>query len=107
MLDKSNNILEQENYFDGYKEKAKELLQGKKEEIDIDELFFKVFQSEHGQKLIEIFKNRFLLPGFVHPATDNADRLSLYYEGFKEAFRMIINSVDSYKLRIDSESKDK
>lgn len=103
-MKEENEYLKQEDYFAGYKEKIAEL----KEQpglVELDMLCYMVFQSDDGKKLLNEFVERYLLPGFVNPAHANAKEAALYYEGFKEAFRLIRGSVKAHQQRIDAERK--
>jgi hypothetical protein len=102
MTVKRNELLEPENYFEGYQEKIEEL-KNRPEAIELDKLFYLVFQTEDGKHLLEIIKERYLMPGFVNPNNPNAANGALYYEGFKEAFRMILGSIRAHSHRIEAE----
>lgn len=103
MSEKLNTILEPENYSEGYNKKIEEL-KNNKEFVELDKLHYYVFHTENGNKLLEEYKNRFLIPGFVNPNVPHCDKASLYFEGFKEAFRVILNSVKAHEQRIEAES---
>jgi hypothetical protein len=104
MSEKPNDILAQENYSAGYNEKIEEL-KNNKEFVELDKLHYYVFHNDSGKKLIEEYKNRFLIPGFTNPNVSHCDKAALYFEGFKEAFRLILNSVKAHEQRIEAENK--
>lgn len=102
MSEKGNPFLEQEDYFEGYKKKIDELKQ-RPDVVELDKLCWHVFKTEDGTKLINEFVERYLIPGFVNPGAHNPGEAALYYEGFKEAFRLIRGSVKAHQQRIDAE----
>lgn len=104
MSEETNPYLQQEDYFEGYKRKIEELKQ-RPDVVELDKLCFLVFQSEDGKKLLNEFTERYLLPGFVNPAMDNSGGAALYYEGFKEGFRLIRGSIRAHQQRIDAEKQ--
>lgn len=60
--------------------------------------------SEDGNKLLELLKDRFIFPSSPGPMSESYAYSCIYYEGFREAFRQLINCVDSYKKRMDAEA---
>lgn len=104
MKKEGNPILEPENYYDGYQQKIDELKQ-KPEAMEFDKLCYYALElSEDGKKLIQFVTDRYLIPGFANPNIVNAGENALYYEGFKEAFRMLRNSIKSHLQRIEAEN---
>jgi hypothetical protein len=101
-MSENNPYLQQEDYFEGYKKKIDEL-KSRPDVVELDKLCYLVFQGEDGKKLLNEFTERYLLPGFVNPSHPNAGEASLYYEGFKEAFRLIRGSIRAHQQRIDAE----
>jgi hypothetical protein len=102
MTEETNPFLQQEDYFEGYQKKIDEL-KHKPDVVELDKLCFMVFQSEDGKKLLNEFVERYLLPGFVNPGAANPGMAAIYYEGFKEAFRLIRGSINAHKQRIEAE----
>jgi len=102
-MTKPNPFLEPENYFEGYKDSIDKLKQNP-EVVEIDKLCYLVFRTEDGQKLLNEFTERFIIPGFVNPIVPHASNAALFYEGFKEAFRMIKKCITSHEQRIKAES---
>ena len=103
-MSEENPYLAQEDYFDGYQKKIDEL-KHRPDIVELDKLCYLVFQTENGKLLLNEFTERYLLPGFVNPSHQNASAASLYYEGFKEAFRLIRGSVKAHQQRIEAEKK--
>jgi hypothetical protein len=103
-MSENNPYLQQENYFDGYQKSIDEM-KNRPEVVEIDKLCYFVFEAnEDGKRLLEAFTERFLIPGFINPASPGVEHAAIYYEGFKEAFRMIRNCVNSHKQRIVAEN---
>lgn len=102
MSDEKNPYLQPEDYFDGYQKKIDEL-KTRPDVVELDKLCFMVFSTDDGKKLLEQFVERYLLPGFVNPGAGNPGEAALYYEGFKEAFRLIRGSVKNHEQRIEAE----
>lgn len=102
-MNNENPFLKQENYFEGY-QKSIDDMKYRPELIEFDKLCYSVFKSKDGKKLMEMIVERFLLPGFVDPSAKNPGDAALYFEGFKNAYRILKNCVQSHELRIKSES---
>lgn len=102
MSEETNPFLQQENYFEGYQEKIA-ALKHRPDVVELDKLCFLVFHSEDGKKLLNEFVERYLIPGFVNPQVNNAGEAALFYEGFKEAFRLIRGSIKAHEQRIEAE----
>jgi hypothetical protein len=104
MTDETNNpYLEPENYYKGYQDSI-DGLKNKPELVEMDKLCYFVFNTDDGKKLMDEITERFLIPGFIHPNGQNIEASAVYFEGFKEAFRMIRNCIRSHKQRIEAES---
>ena len=72
--------------------------------VDFEKLCYQLFENELGKKYWEFVTERFLLQGFVDPASPAAPHMGVYYEGFKEGFRMSLRAIKSHKNRIAAES---
>jgi hypothetical protein len=97
----SNPYIEPQNYYENY-----ESTQSGQQDIALDELCWHVFNiNEDGKKLLEIMKNRFLIMPTPGPVNENYPHMCVFYEGFREAFRQIIASVDGYQRKKDHEAK--
>lgn len=101
-MSENNPYLQQEDYFEGYQKKIDEL-KTRPDVVELDKLCYMVFQTDDGKKLMEQFVERYLLPGFVNPGAASPGHAALYYEGFKEAFRLIRGSVKAHEQRIEAE----
>ena len=104
MSEETNPFLQQEDYFDGYQKKIEEL-KHRPDVVELDKLCYLVFSSEEGKKLMNEFVDRYLMPGFVNPGAPHPGQAALYYEGFKEAFRLIRGSVKAHQQRIEAEKQ--
>lgn len=102
-MSEKNPYLEPENFYEGY-QKSIEELRNKPEAIELDKLCYYVFSTEDGKKFLNEVTERFLIPGFINPQSPNLGESAIYYEGFKEAFRMIRNCLRSHEQRIQAES---
>lgn len=103
MSEKKNPFLEQENYFEGYQDSINNL-KNNPDLVEIEKLCYLVFSTDDGKKLLETFMERYVIPGFINPNTANPGDAALYYEGFKESFRMIRSCIKSHDQRIKAES---
>lgn len=96
-----NQYISPENFYEQYQTAQPE----RTHTVQLDELCWDVFNSDNGRKLLEIFKERFIMPGTPSQINDNYDKACMYYEGFREAFRQIIGSVQGYQIRKDEEAR--
>lgn len=103
MTQETNPFLEPENYYKGYQESI-DNLKNKPESVELEKLCYFVFSTEDGKKFLNEVTERFLIPGFIHPNGQNIQYAAVYYEGFKEAFRMIRNCIKSHEQRIQAEN---
>ncbi len=106
MTDERNNLIEPENYYEGYNESARKLAASQEQDVSLDELCFRVLGvSEDGKKLLEMFKQRYIYPSVPCPLGANYESAAVYYEGLREGFRQVISMVEGFKLRKDYEAK--
>lgn len=102
-MTEKNPYLEPENFFEGYQDSINDL-KNNPDSVELEKLAFFVFSTDDGRKFLEEVTERFIFPGFINPHNANAGESALYYEGFKEAFRMIRNCIKSHEQRIKAES---
>lgn len=102
MTEETNPYLQQENYFEGYQKKIDEL-KHRPDVVQLDMLCYMVFSTEDGKRLLDQFVERYLMPGFVNPNSNDPGQAALYYEGFKEGFRLIRGSIKAHQQRIEAE----
>ena len=97
-----NPYLQPENYAAGYQENI-EKLKNNPAIIEMDRLCYEVFNTPSGKKLMEIFKERFLIPAIVDRGADNYKELIIWADGFKDFPRMLIQYITSHEQRIKAE----
>lgn len=96
---KDNPYIDAESPFDGYTDSINEL-RNQRKFIEFDRLCNAVLTTPDGKLLVEELQKRYLMPGFVNPASSQATNIALYYEGFKAAFRLIIDCSNAHDERI-------
>ena len=102
----SNPYLEPENYYDGYRDSI-EKMKHHPEYVEFDKLCHMLFNTSDGKEFIKEIDKRCLLPALCTPMAPNYKELVIYMDGFKEAFRMIKNAINSHEQRIKAESEPK
>lgn len=99
-----NPYIEPENPYQQYNESIQKL-KNNPEVIEFDKLCYELFgESVQGKKFIEVIKNRYLIPTLTNRNDTNFANTCIYVEGFREAFRLLINSVESHSQRIKAET---
>jgi hypothetical protein len=102
---RKNDLIEPENYLDGYKQSMEEH-KGDSDATRLDKLCYQVFnKSPEGKLLLEYLKERFIVPAFVPVGAPSYSEQVIFYEGFKEAYRLIFRSIESHQQRINAEDK--
>lgn len=100
-----NPLLEPENYLEGYNKSINDL-KNNPEVIEFDKLCYEVFEaSEMGRKFIEFATNRFIIGSQITKGNPTYQLDVIWQEGFRDAYRMIMNHVQSHKQRIKSGAK--
>jgi len=95
-----NPLLEQENYMEGYNDSINDL-RNDPQVIAFDKLCYEVFEaSEMGKKFLEFAIDRFIVHSQVTKGCDNYAQDVIWQEGFRDAYRMILNHVRSHQQRI-------
>ena len=99
-----NKYIEPENYWAGYQESIKEF-RNNPELVAFDKLCYELFEmNELGRKFIEIVKERYLIPSLASLQSVNYQHCVIWADGFKEAYRTIINASRSHGQRILAET---
>lgn len=81
-----------------YREKARD---GHKEAEQLQSLCWEVFiVSPAGKKLMEIYMERFVIPAKFLPTDAAADKLAMYWEGYKDAIRGMKDNGLAHMRRI-------
>lgn len=102
-IDENNPYLKQENYFEGY-QKSIDQLKNNPQIIKFDKLCYEVFEAnEVGKEFIKFAKERFLINSQIVRGNPNFQLDVIWQEGFRDAYRMILNHIESHKQRIRSE----
>jgi len=97
-----NPILEQENYAKQYQENI-EALKHKPEIVELDKLCYEVFHiSEPGRRLLEICKERWLIPALANKSSPTYKDEVIWAEGFKELIRFFLSSIIAHEQRIQA-----
>lgn len=101
----NNPYLNQENYFEGYNQSI-ENLKNNPEVIAFDKLCYEVFEAnEMGKRFLEFAKNRFIVHSQISRGNPSYATDALWQEGFRDAYRMILQSVISHQQRIIAGTK--
>jgi hypothetical protein len=97
-----NPFMEPEDYLAGYKENI-DKLKNQPESIAFDKLCYEVFEAQEiGKKFLEFATNRFLIHSQIAKGNPTYQLDVIWQEGFRDAYRMIINHVQSHKQRIEA-----
>lgn len=100
-----NELIEPENFFAGYEQSMQEARMNP-DVIEFDKLCFNVLgMTEDGKALLELFKERFIIPATPCALNGPYQNACIYYEGYRDAFRMIIASVKGYTQRKNHEAE--
>ena len=101
----SNPFLQQENYFSGYDESILEH-RNNPEVVAFEKLCYETFEgSEFGKKFLEFAKFRFLINSQIQRGTRTYKTDVIWQEGFRDAYRMILQCVQSHHQRIIAGAK--
>lgn len=100
-MQEKNPYIEPQNYYEDYR-----IPETSNKEVQLDELCWHVFNTEDGKKLLEIMKTRFIGMATPGPVNENYAHMCVFYEGYREAFRQIIGSIQSYQIRMDQKAKE-
>lgn len=74
--------------------------------IEMDALCWHVFSTTDGQKLLELFKNKFIYQATQSSISESYSTACVYMEGYRAAFRYLVEMVNSYQSRKDHEGKE-
>ena len=97
-----NPYLQQENYLEGY-QKSVEELKNKPAIIEFDKLCYELFEmNETGKRFLELATERYLIQSLAGRGNATYQIDVLWAEGFKDAFRLFLNCVNSHKQRIQA-----
>lgn len=96
-----NPFIKPEDFLAGYQDSI-EALKNNPELISLDKLCYEVFSDEQGKKFLEVIKERYLIPSIVSRDTPNYAHMVIWADGFKDAFRMILQHIMSHEQRIQA-----
>ncbi len=69
--------------------------------LEYERLCYEAFlASADGKALLEQFKERYHCAPLVDPYNPNAEKLALFFEGFREAFRGLEMAAKNHQTRI-------
>ena len=81
-----------------YREKSNE---GRQEIEQLQSLCWEVFiVSAAGKKLMEIYMEKFVMPSKFSPTDISADKLAMYWHGYKDAIRSMKDNAIAYMKRV-------
>lgn len=98
---KDNPLLQPEDFLSGYNDSV-EQLKNRPELISFERLSYEVFATEQGKKFMELIEQRYLIPSMVNRESANYQLMVIWADGFKDAFRMIKQSILSHDQRIQA-----
>lgn len=101
----NNPYLEREDFFAGYNKSIDEL---KKDPtlIELSRLHYELFEmNPAGKRCLELWIERYVMPALVNRGQPTYQLDVLWQEGFKDAFRMIRNTIFTYKQQMKAEVK--
>ena len=98
---KDNPFIQPEDFFKGYRDSV-ESLKNNPELIMFDKLCYEVFSTEIGKKLLKVMEERYLIPSIVSREAANYQLMVIWSDGFKDAFRMILQNIRSHEQRIQA-----
>ncbi len=102
----SNNMSKQFNtepdpYFNGHAIGIEDKFKEKDSDLEYQRLCYEAFLSnKDGLALLEQFKTRYHCMPLFTPMHPNAEKLALFFEGFKEAFRGLEHAAKTHQKRI-------
>ncbi len=99
----NEDYMKSENYAAGYDESV-QALKNRPEVVALDKACYEVFHgTKEGKHLKELVLKRFIEPALSNIQSTNFSEQCIYFEGFKEAFRMLFNCALSHEQRIQAE----
>ena|SRR6266568_9498163 len=100
-----NLLVGQEDYWQGYRTSFEDSKRDPNY-IELDKLCFEVFgKTEDGKKLLEYFKEFMINPSTPASKIMDFDHCCIYYEGYREGFRQLINLTKAYVTRKEAEGE--
>lgn len=101
ILEKENPLLQQEDYFRGYQDNIDEQKQNRPAVVEFERLCYELFEiNPQGKKFLELATERYLIQAMAARAQPTYQLDVLWAEGFKDAWRLLLNCVNAHKQRI-------
>lgn len=102
---KDNPYIQPFDYLEGYRRSA-ESLRYDKNLVDLERLCYQTFESNRsGKKLLSYLKDTILCSRAPGQIGKSFDHTCIYYEGYREAIRMMVDGVESYKRRLAADEQ--
>lgn len=101
MNPQDNPLLKNPDPFEDYRASMQGLSYQNAKAIEFERLCYEIFIiSPEGKKLWELLVERHLVPSQVVPSHPQAMQLSIYFEGFREAIRGLMNMAKAHQERV-------
>lgn len=97
-----NPFIEPEDYYKQLNENIQKLKNDPKV-VEFDKFCYELFEAyDLGKKFLEFAKEKFFIYSQIQRGNESYKTDTVWQEGFRDAYRMIIHSVISHKQRIES-----
>jgi len=97
----------QEDYWDGYTSSINKL-KNNPDIVEFDRLCFEVFsKTEAGAKILSELTERYIIPSTPAKDMTSYSTNCVYYEGFRDCIRLLIQSTKGYSRRKEAEDAKK
>lgn len=97
-----NPLIAPEDYFKQYNENIQKL-KNHPEVIEFDKLCYDVFETSAGKRFLEYVKRRFFYLSQVLRGAPTYQLDVIWQEGYRDAYRQIMNALQSHEQRIKAE----
>lgn len=98
-----NPFLKPTDYYEGYKENI-DKLKDNPLVCEFDKICYELFGIlEQGKEFLKVVEKRFLIPALAQRGSPSYAIDCIWADGFKDAFRHIIQCVESHNQRIKAE----
>lgn len=95
----------EEDYMEGYKASLEEM-RNAPGYIEMDALCWHVFSTQDGKKLLDILKDKIIYQATQTRIDPSYPTACVYMEGYRAAFRYLVEMVNGYQSRKDHEGKE-
>jgi len=100
---KDNPLIQPEDFLFGYRQKI-DALKNNPALFEFDKLCYELFKmNPQGQRFMELVHDRYLIPSLADRSSANYAYMAIWADGFKDAYRMILQSINSHDQRIKHE----